>query len=246
MRCHTSNTYIKEMYLGVGEVGDGVEVGGDELAPWVLVDAKLRVLNLVVVDVPVEPHNHRCTHDGHGANTKGRGRDNSNNIAFQKKIGTEARTNPGGDGNQHCKQSKSTRAPTRNTRATSKGVLISARMLVRVLIQEGIFFLPRDTASYVLPVTNGLKADFPPLPGARQGCLLLPYATAGRSRRRWAPYRTWTAFRSTRSIFPRDSFPISVARTLRLFSALPVSVSLISPSVYLSLPPHTTPQQPYF
>ena len=47
-------------HLGVGEVGDSVEVGGDELAPWVLVDAELGVLDLVVVDHPVEANNHRC------------------------------------------------------------------------------------------------------------------------------------------------------------------------------------------
>ena len=41
-------------------MGDSVEVGGDELAPWVLVDAELGVLDLVVVDHPVEANNHRC------------------------------------------------------------------------------------------------------------------------------------------------------------------------------------------
>ena len=44
--------------LRVGEVGDGVEVGGDELAALVLVDAELGVLDLVVVDVAVEAHHH--------------------------------------------------------------------------------------------------------------------------------------------------------------------------------------------
>lgn len=39
-------------------MGDGVEVGGDELAAGVLVDAQLCVLNLVVVDRPVEPNHH--------------------------------------------------------------------------------------------------------------------------------------------------------------------------------------------
>lgn len=47
--------------LGVSEVGDGIEVGGDELAPRVLVDAQLGVLDLVVVDHPVKANNHRYT-----------------------------------------------------------------------------------------------------------------------------------------------------------------------------------------
>ena len=37
---------------------DGVEVGGDELAALVLVDAQLGVLDLVVVDVAVETNHH--------------------------------------------------------------------------------------------------------------------------------------------------------------------------------------------
>lgn len=45
-------------HLGVGKVGDRVRVGGDELAPGVLVDAQLGVLYLVVVDIPVESDDH--------------------------------------------------------------------------------------------------------------------------------------------------------------------------------------------
>ena len=45
--------------LGVGEVGYGIEIGGNELAPRVLVDAQLGVLDLVVVDHPVKANNHR-------------------------------------------------------------------------------------------------------------------------------------------------------------------------------------------
>ena len=40
--------------LRVGEVRHCVEVGGDELAARVLVDAELRVLDLVVVDLAVK------------------------------------------------------------------------------------------------------------------------------------------------------------------------------------------------
>lgn len=40
-------------------MGDRIEVGGDKLAPRVLVDAQLSVLDLVVVDHPVKAHNHR-------------------------------------------------------------------------------------------------------------------------------------------------------------------------------------------
>lgn len=52
------------VHLGIGEVGHGVEVSGDELATWVFVDAQLRILDLVVVDGPVESDNHSwMTHD---------------------------------------------------------------------------------------------------------------------------------------------------------------------------------------
>lgn len=47
--------------LGVREVGLGIQVGGDEEAPRVLVDAQLGKLDLVVVDVLVEAHHH-CSH----------------------------------------------------------------------------------------------------------------------------------------------------------------------------------------
>lgn len=39
-------------------MGDGIEVGGYELAAGVLIDAQLRVLDLVVVDRPVKPNHH--------------------------------------------------------------------------------------------------------------------------------------------------------------------------------------------
>mmetsp|Transcript_22822 Transcript_22822/g.48253 ORF Transcript_22822/g.48253 Transcript_22822/m.48253 type:complete len:416 (-) Transcript_22822:44-1291(-) len=44
--------------LGVRQVRHGVPVGGDELARLVLPDAEGRVLDLVVVDLAVEPHDH--------------------------------------------------------------------------------------------------------------------------------------------------------------------------------------------
>mmetsp|Transcript_25836 Transcript_25836/g.76353 ORF Transcript_25836/g.76353 Transcript_25836/m.76353 type:complete len:276 (+) Transcript_25836:352-1179(+) len=44
--------------LRVGQVGDGVAVGGDEFAPRILVDAQLGVLDLVVVDLAIESHDH--------------------------------------------------------------------------------------------------------------------------------------------------------------------------------------------
>mmetsp|Transcript_66392 Transcript_66392/g.209915 ORF Transcript_66392/g.209915 Transcript_66392/m.209915 type:complete len:216 (-) Transcript_66392:342-989(-) len=49
--------------LGVGEVRDLIEVGGDKLATFVLVDAQLSVLDLVVVYVAVEADDDR-THFG--------------------------------------------------------------------------------------------------------------------------------------------------------------------------------------
>lgn len=54
-----SCTTVFRTDLGIGEVGDRIEVGGNELAPRVLVDAQLSVLDLVVVDHPVKAHNHR-------------------------------------------------------------------------------------------------------------------------------------------------------------------------------------------
>ena len=36
-----------------------IKIRGDEFAAGVLVDAQLRILYLVVVDEPVEAHNHR-------------------------------------------------------------------------------------------------------------------------------------------------------------------------------------------
>ena len=46
--------------LRVGQVRLGVQVGGDEMAAWVLADAQRGVLDLVVVEVPVEAHHHRA------------------------------------------------------------------------------------------------------------------------------------------------------------------------------------------
>mmetsp|Transcript_34892 Transcript_34892/g.81597 ORF Transcript_34892/g.81597 Transcript_34892/m.81597 type:complete len:335 (+) Transcript_34892:48-1052(+) len=46
--------------LGICEVCDSVKVGGNELAPWKLIQAELRILQLGVVDVPVKANND-CT-----------------------------------------------------------------------------------------------------------------------------------------------------------------------------------------
>ena len=45
--------------LGVGEVRARVQVSRDEVAARILADAQRRVLNLVVVQVPVKAHHHR-------------------------------------------------------------------------------------------------------------------------------------------------------------------------------------------
>lgn len=48
-------------HLSVCEVSHGVQVRGDKLTAGVLVDAQLRVLDLVVVDGSVEAHHHGWT-----------------------------------------------------------------------------------------------------------------------------------------------------------------------------------------
>jgi len=52
---------VARPFLRVGQVRHRVTVGGDELAARQLVDAELRVLNLVVVDPTVKSYHH-CPH----------------------------------------------------------------------------------------------------------------------------------------------------------------------------------------
>lgn len=56
----SSSTQAMEPHLSIGEVRHGIEVGGDKLAARVLVDAQLRVLNLVVINRAVEADNDGC------------------------------------------------------------------------------------------------------------------------------------------------------------------------------------------
>ena len=44
-------------FLSVGQMGHSIKIGGNKLATGIFIDAKLRVLNLVVVDVAVKTYN---------------------------------------------------------------------------------------------------------------------------------------------------------------------------------------------
>ena len=57
----TNHGPIAGPFLCIRQVGDGIQVGGNELAAWVLANAQCCVLDFVVVDVPVVAHNH-CLH----------------------------------------------------------------------------------------------------------------------------------------------------------------------------------------
>jgi len=54
----TNHGPISGPLLGVGEVGLGIQVGGNEETAWVLVDAQLGKLDLVVVYVPVKANHY--------------------------------------------------------------------------------------------------------------------------------------------------------------------------------------------
>ena len=49
---------IASPLLRVCQVRYCIQIGGDEVAPWVLADAERCILDLVVVDMPVKSHHH--------------------------------------------------------------------------------------------------------------------------------------------------------------------------------------------
>mmetsp|Transcript_4708 Transcript_4708/g.7844 ORF Transcript_4708/g.7844 Transcript_4708/m.7844 type:complete len:255 (+) Transcript_4708:136-900(+) len=55
----TDHAPVPRPFLRIRQMRHGIRIGSDEFASGILVDAKLRILNFVVVDIPVEPH-----HDG--------------------------------------------------------------------------------------------------------------------------------------------------------------------------------------